>query len=195
MKQILILNGPPSSGKDTLADALCEAFGWQKVEFKAALRQDVCEVFNTNLGVLRIHETRKEIPTEAFLHPETKEPMSLRQALIYTSEQVIKPKFGAQVYGQRLLETLLASDADMFVCSDGGFESELIPLAQAGIKLRIMRIDRPGYTFAQDSRSYIRDEFVLALSEDGVDIAMMDFKNSDTYAKFIDEGMKAALGM
>ena len=27
------------------------------------------------------------------------------------------------------------------------------------------------------------------------DIAMMDFKNSDTYAKFIDEGMKAALGM
>lgn len=193
MKTILILNGPPRCGKDTLADALREAFSWQKVEFKAALRRDLCELFNTTAGVLRIWETRKETPTLAFLHPETKDPMSLRQALIYTSEVVMKPRHGKQHYGKQMLSTLLASDAEIFVASDGGFVDELLPLCDAGIRVRIMRISRPGYTFEGDSRSYIPDEVVFALSEDGADIAVVDYANSDSYAKFVEEGSALAL--
>lgn len=195
MKVLIILNGPPSCGKDTLANALYEQFGWEKVEFKAALRDDVCQVFHTTLDVLRNHETRKEERSNAFIHPETGEALSLRQALIYTSEEVIKPTYGKKHYGQRLCDKLLASDSEMFVCSDGGFTDEILPLVEADIKVRILRIHRPGYTYAGDSRSYIPEDFVIALSEDGYDIAMADFTNSDTYAKFIEQGTQAALGL
>lgn len=194
-KTILILNGPPSCGKDTLADALVEAFGWQKVEFKAALRVDTASVFDVTIESLRKLEKNKETPTPLLRHPETNEPMSLRQALIYTSEQVIKPKFGKEHYGLRMLDSLRLSDKDIFVCSDGGFPHEVLPLCDAGVRVRIMRIDRPGYTFANDSRNYIPEDFVLALSEDGADIAMADFSNSDTYAKFIEEGSAMALNL
>lgn len=195
MKTILILNGPPGSGKDTLADALVEAFGWQKVEFKAALRQDTASPFDVSLESLRALESTKEIPNPLLRHPETNEPMSLRQALIYTSEGVIKPKHGKMYYGQRLAETVSASDASFFICSDGGFDHEIIPLLDAGLRVRIMRIDRPGYTFANDSRDYISETFVLAASESGYDIFMADFVNADGYAKFIEEGSVKALAI
>lgn len=194
-KTILILNGPPSCGKDTLADAIVEAFGWTKVEFKAALRTDTAALFNVSPQTLRNLETKKEIPTDKLLHPKTKEPLSLRQALIYTSEEVIKPQFGKDHYGLRMLSRLIDTDDEMFVCSDGGFPEELLPLCDAGVRVRIMRIERPGYTFANDSRNYIPEDLVLALSEDGSDIAMADFSNSDTYAKFIEEGSALALSL
>jgi hypothetical protein len=194
-KTILILNGPPSCGKDTLADAIVEAFGWTKVEFKAALRTDTAALFNVSPQTLRNLETKKEIPTDKLLHPKTGEQMSLRQALIYTSEEVIKPQFGKDHYGLRMLSRLIDVDEELFVCSDGGFPEELLPLCDAGVRVRIMRINRPGYTFANDSRNYIPEDLVLALSEDGSDIAMADFSNSDTYAKFIEEGSALALNL
>lgn len=194
-KTILILNGPPSCGKDTLADAIVEAFGWTKVEFKAALRTDTAALFNVSPQTLRNLETKKEIPTDKLLHPKTGEQLSLRQALIYTSEEVIKPQFGKDHYGLRMLSRLIDTDDEMFVCSDGGFPEELLPLCDAGVRVRIMRINRPGYTFANDSRNYIPEDLVLALSEDGSDIAMADFSNSDTYAKFIEEGSALALSL
>jgi hypothetical protein len=195
MKTILILNGPPSCGKDTLADALVEAFGWEKVEFKAALRKDVCEVFGVGLDDIRAHETRKEIPSDTFRHPVSGEKMSLRGAFIYVSEELVKPKHGSMVYGKRLLTALVQSEARTFVCSDGGFESELVPLLECGYRVRIMRMKRSGCSFKNDSRGYISDAFVLAASESGYDVFMVDFENDKAYAQFIQEGSTVALGL
>ena len=36
---------------------------------------------------------------------------------------------------------------------------------------------------------------MLALSEDGADIAMADYTNSDTYAKFVEGGSALALSL
>ena len=78
---------------------------------------------------------------------------------------------------------------------DGGFESELVPLLECGYRLRIMRMKRSGCDFKNDSRGYVSDSFVLAASESGYDVFMVDFENDKPYAQFIQEGSTVALGL
>ncbi|QGH73584.1 MAG: hypothetical protein [Siphoviridae sp. ct7UA22] len=194
-KTLIILNGPPGCGKDTLADYIRETFGWLKLEFKGALRLDTARLFHTTLDVIREHESRKEIPSQTFLHPDTHVPMSLRQALIYTSECVMKRTYGPNIYGRRLAETFLSVPNDIAICSDGGFEGEIVPLLESGIKVRVLRLHRTGHTFAHDSRNYISGEFVLAMSEDGFDISVSDFHNDAPYARYVADGAAAVFNL
>ena len=54
-------------------------------------------------------------------------PISPREALIYTSEIVIKPRFGDKYFGLAAADSI-KNDENGSVFSDGGFQEELSPL-------------------------------------------------------------------
>ncbi|MFB1731195.1 hypothetical protein ACEY67_20875 [Salmonella enterica subsp. enterica] len=153
MATVIILNGPAGCGKDTLARALVEmGFAKGTTSFKNPM-------FNIALAVLgpeAYHEfldgyddrDRKEKP-ESFLNG-----LSRRQFMIAISEQFIKPVFGDDYFGKYLSGNLPDGD-EVFVVSDGGFESEVAPIVAAGHDVRIVRLHRNGYTFTGDSRGYL----------------------------------------
>lgn len=152
MKTVIILNGPPGVGKDTIADAL-------PVDFKVSFKQPMFDIARSILGPKKYHAFEKFYDCR-----ETKEQplmilggMSCREFMIWISECVIKPAFGKDYFGVRLAETVNGALAKTAVCSDGGFSSEIPPLLSAGIRVALVRLHRHGFTFDGDSRSYIDD--------------------------------------
>ena len=83
--------------------------------------------------------------------------LSLRQAMIYISEVICKPRFGDDYCGVARAKAIV--DGEIAVDSSTGFIEELPPLigrlGQENILL--IRVHREGATFEGDSRNYIPD--------------------------------------
>lgn len=83
--------------------------------------------------------------------------ISPREALIYTSELVYKPKYGKDYFGKCAAESL--SEGVLNVFSDGGFKEEIIPLIDkvGYTNITLVHLYRKHTSFAGDSREYIHD--------------------------------------
>lgn len=171
MKKLIILNAPPGAGKDTVADIIVNlGICKDKVSFKSPM-------FNVAKGILSSDEfdgfinnyddrEYKESPHE-FLGG-----MTVREFMIWISESVMKPVFGDDVFGKRLAQSL---GDGCYICSDGGFASEIEPLIGNGVEVTLIRLHRPGYTFEGDSRSYLS---CVCAREIDVDVIEGDIKRT-----------------
>ena len=150
MAKVIILNGPPGSGKDVIAEQLVRT-GCQQRSFKTALYPAVASVFGLTVdAVIKACADRsgKDSPSSLF------KGLSPRQALIHVSEDRVKPVLGDSYFGHCLAATI---HTGMYIVSDGGFASEIKPILQAGHKVCIVHLYREGCTFQNDSRRYIQD--------------------------------------
>lgn len=149
--RIIVLNGPPGCGKDTIADWLVEN-GYAKVSFKDSLYEFTAKKYALPLScVWQVCNDRdkKEIPHKWF------NGRSPREALIHVSEDIIKPHLGKDFFGKSAAASvLLNSKTDKFVFSDGGFLEEIAPLTKIA-PVTVIRLYREGFDFSNDSRSYI----------------------------------------
>lgn len=163
--KIIITNGPPRSGKDTMCGLIREGItghdlipmSYKKTLYVGVARRhglSVEAVFQMNDDTLI-----KDEPSSIF------GGLSVRQALIYESENIIKKKYGPQgvaIQTFKLLEeeygTERLKDAVLY-CSDGGFNSELqAAYDHFGISVEdvyIIRMLREGYSFNGDSREFL----------------------------------------
>lgn len=171
---VTILNGPPSSGKDTLADMLIEkakAGGVENVHhlrFKDVLYQETADHFDVPIGYLIDVATdtiQKEKPL-AVLQGKTP-----REALIHVSENIIKPLHGDDYFGKKTKEKMLSLVAgdefeiNYFVISDSGFYEELAALCGPHISsLTFIKISREGHSFKGDSRKYLNTNVIYAIT-------------------------------
>jgi hypothetical protein len=147
---IVIFNGPPGSGKD-------EAAGWFKrrgfahLSFKHYLFRETIAEFGVDTIWFMDGYNNRDIKET----PETElRGMSRREAMIHTSEDVIKPKYGKSYFGQKV-----ASQVDIdeeYVISDGGFIEELEPLIEKiGVEnIILVQLVREGCSYSTDSRRY-----------------------------------------
>lgn len=164
----ILLNGPPGSGKDLVANYMVKQHGFHKMQFKDALFSDTVAYYNTSLEwFLDDYDNNKDRPNEQF------GGLSKRQMLIHVSEEVIKPQFGKTYYGERGLEQVkeaAKTGITNFVFSDCGFLHEAIPLSEyLGNDIYIWHIVRPNFTFEGDSRGWVQFPFdpVTVIHNDG----------------------------
>ena len=150
MHQVVIFNGPPGSGKDTLANYYEDCLGYQHLRFKDGLVPLVLKAYKITQEWFTARYTRdlKDVPCPELCG------MSPRQSLINMSENVIKPAFGESAFGD-----IVARQIDMTrttVFSDGGFIEELRPVVDkvGADNVIIIQISRPNCSFDNDSRSY-----------------------------------------
>lgn len=152
---ILLFNGPPSSGKD-YACSILEDHGFTHVCFKEKLYTDTFDFFNVSREWFMSGYTReqKNTPDDRLILKGT--PISRREALIYVSEEYMKPKYGASYYGD-----ILADSIDIkgkYCVSDGGFKEEILPVInKVGLeKIVIVQLVRTECSFVGDSRGYLQ---------------------------------------
>jgi hypothetical protein len=172
-EKIIILNAPPSAGKDEIANYLQFYYEVKKEEMKTPL----FTIGAAMLGMTEegFRERYSERGWKESVHPFI--GISVRQLFINISEKMLKPMLGQQVFGKLAANRL--SKADVWwqgvVFSDGGFDYELSPLINkfGSDSIYVCRLHREGCTFEGDSRSYFTDEQLEALGVTNV----VDFTN------------------
>lgn len=156
---LVMLNGPPGSGKDYAAQVLMEAddLTVSHHKFAAPLKQMAGALFNINAKAV---ERLKSSIFDDF-------GVTLRQILIDMSEKWMKPCYGKDIFGKiaaykiaeefQLVDTEILSDRDLYVFSDCGFDAEVHHVLKlfGNENAILIRLHRDGCTYEGDSRSYI----------------------------------------
>jgi hypothetical protein len=147
---IFLFNGPPRSGKDAAADYFKDK-GYKHLSFKYQLYKETSKYFDISYDwFMNRYDDRtvKEVPHMDLGH------MSCREAMIYVSEKVVKPKRGLDYFGQQV-----ANEIDLnkdYAISDGGFVDELIPVINkvGSNNFVLVQLTREGEDYSTDSRRY-----------------------------------------
>lgn len=158
---IIIFNGPPSSGKDEAAFYFKKR-GFEHLSFKSVLFRETAREFDVSYNwFMKDYDNRavKEKPEKRL------RGMSRREAMIYTSEKVIKPRYGKDFFGTQVANEIL--DGTDYCISDGGFIEELLPIInKIGTEnITLVQLTRNNCDYSTDSRRYfdgnLIKEFVL----------------------------------
>jgi hypothetical protein len=152
----VILNGPPDSGKDTLANILEQSHGFHKHQMKDQLYIDTALLFSVDVHeFIQRASTRdlKETPWGDLVLAGR--AISPREALIHTSETIVKANHGQDYYGHKAAEACQRANSVNAVFSDGGFPDEIRPLIPLYANVVIFRLIREGRGWGNDSRNYL----------------------------------------
>ncbi len=152
MRKILLLNGCPSSGKDTIANYIVEKYGYKTLAFKDQAFKDVYTHFGlTEKEYMDMYNDRskKDSPVDKLGN------RSPRKAMQYVVEEINKPKYGKDYLAKHTLEIVLKDVYNNYVISDLGLEEEelAVHLLLEKEKYQIIYISRDGFDFTNDTRS------------------------------------------
>lgn len=177
MKPIIVLNGPPGCGKDTIANRLT-SHQFVSMSFKAPMFKIAKDVLGPNRYIDFVKKYNNRSLKEK-VWPLI--GMSPRQFMIHISEDFVKPLLGQTAFGYLAAEDVKVIISDMpwakgVVFSDGGFPSELKDLNKVeGTYPFVVRLFRPGYDFEGDSRSYMEtSDLDIVLVEDKPHLAVLE---------------------
>lgn len=157
---IIILNGPPGTGKDEACLCL-QSKGLKHLSFKEELFKATFAYFGVSKDwFMNDYNNRiiKEKPEPQLQVNGVS--LSRRDALIYVSEQYLKPKYGNDYFGIQASKNI---EPELDYCfSDGGFIDELIPIINkiGTDNICIVQLTREGCDFSSDSRRYFDGEMV-----------------------------------
>lgn len=155
MSKVIILNAPPACGKDTIGSIIADMnqiYGVRMLSFKAPM----FEIARAILGdanfdyfmFLYNDRLHKEKP-DSILNGK-----SPREFMIWISEAIIKPEFGNDYFGRRMVEAVKSGSSPAII-TDGGFSEETEALIYSDIQVHLCRLHREGFTFEGDSRNYL----------------------------------------
>lgn len=154
---VVAINGPPYSGKSTLASELVDLFPGVGTERKMAMPID--HGLRNTLGISQViwdylREEGKEGPI--MLGSKT----TVRKALINFSEDFMKPTFGDDIFGriaaERIVEDFHLGGMKVVAISDTGFQKEYEAVykrcQEEGFRIILVQCQKEGCTFEGDSR-------------------------------------------
>lgn len=159
MKLVILLNGYPGSGKDTIAKYLEDKHDFKHIKFAEEVVKSFCAAYKIEVPSRIFYDLNKDLSGMFNIPFKT-----LREGLIYWSEEVIKPTFGQDVWGRLTLKKISNKAGSRFVISDLGFESEYATLLEGldkSYKIIICRVNREGCSRRGDSRTLIPEDFVI----------------------------------
>lgn len=164
-RKVFIINAPPSSGKDTIANHM-ETLGFGHGRFKTRLIEITKAVYGmADTDVAFYSQQYVKDKPALFKHSMYMSDQaryfdvrqSYRDALIMVSEELIKPFFGKDYFGRALVSDIRGTNYAVTFVSDGGFKEEIGPLIEAFGKenvhlIQLHRTDVKGFEESGDSR-------------------------------------------
>jgi hypothetical protein len=139
---IILLNGPPSCGKDTIAKIIKKKIGSKDYKMAKPIKDAFSALFGIQGELL--HELMEERKDEAFFTADAN--ITPREVLIKLSEDFMKPLLGNDCFGQVAVNNIGKIAWKHLTISDCGFNAEVPPIAKAyGCdKVKTILIEREG---------------------------------------------------
>ncbi len=179
MKKVIVFNAPPNAGKDVAAAHSVEKLN--RIGYNAHHKEVKENLFKATKACFGIKdETWDKLYTRERKEQETpylvsnSKYISPRQAMINTSENVLKPLFGKDVFGIMAVNSL---EEGINVFSDGGFPEEIGCLREeAGSdNFLLIHLTREGCSFEGDSRNYVGGvKGTITIHNDGTEEEFLD---------------------
>lgn len=180
----VIFNGPPGSGKTTISRAVARLLHDHYPRrvitdsFAAPMKHFVATMLGEQYHDMQKDKLRAEL-----------NGYSVREFLIDLSENYIKPRYGTDAYGRWLVHrSLRYTPTPLYVVvDDSGFAEEL----NAVPNHVLVRVDRKGHDFTNDSRNYLPDPHWTIHNNDPVEelwIVVRQFVDEIMRMKFEWEG-------
>lgn len=150
--EIIILNGPPRSGKDSIAKYL-EPYDFINIKFSRVLKDAAHALYGLNVEYDHF-ESGKDSPQEEFYG------LTPREVYINLSELYFKPMHGKNIFatlGAKSIQNQIEKGKTRFVITDLGFELELDEMLKifGADSLYFFYVMRPGASFKNDSRTFM----------------------------------------
>lgn len=155
---VVLFNGPPRSGKDTLARMVADHFTSQHVDapriehLAEPLRRiayQMCDMTYGAPGALD-YELFKTTWFAQFNRTG-------RQLLIDVSESFLKPQYGREIMANLLFERTVGIAEKVLLIPDSGFQAETNRLCSlySGENVYVVNVMRNGCDFSNDSREWV----------------------------------------
>lgn len=157
---VVVFNGPPYCGKDTLARMLADYM--ESHGISAPVKEESLSLPLRHVAYAMVGETYNDASYAAFKETPFAEfgNRTGRQLMIDVSESFLK-----QVYGEKIMAQMLVArnsdwlDTDgVLLIRDGGFQVEINALLDEIIadNIYVVQIHRDGCSFDNDSREWVR---------------------------------------
>jgi len=180
MASLILISGPPRSGKDTLATWLSHVMDYKVMKFARPIERALQGFFGMNHH--EFNERRNKLKDEPWQLLQGK---SFRNCMQSFSEDWAK-QYGSDIFG-RIAAYNVVHDRDegfnRFVFSDCGFTEEVAPVIRRFMveEVILVKLFRDGCTYEGDTRNYPDvSQF------DGIEIR--EYHNNGTEADLFDFG-------
>jgi hypothetical protein len=138
-KTLILINGLPRAGKDTVADHIVSEFSAHKMSFATPLKSIIANTFGISLDELETYKNNTdEYGIELKVYPDNQPQevikyTNFREILQLFGTEGMKPEFGNDVWSDLLYSKVLKSNNDLVVVPDYRFMCEYRP--QSGIDI------------------------------------------------------------
>ena len=141
--RVLLLNGPPRSGKDTIGGILAREIPGGRL---CKLAYPIVAFLEREFDI-KMAEVEKDEPHPLLLG------RTPRDVAIRYSEGFCKPLWGQSFFGKAAVLALKKADPDEVpIFTDSGFLAEVMEILDAGFRCCQIVLHRPGTNFQNDSR-------------------------------------------
>lgn len=157
-KKVLLFNGPPESGKDSIVKYFSNAYPAEFIheKFASPMKNALKSFFNLTDEEFDNFDNNHKVKDHSTPRLLRK---SWRLCHINFAENFMKPSFGHEVFGNLMnirVDQLSNDDNRTLLISDNGFLDEVLPLIESErYDITLVKIYRPGFDFKNDSRNYI----------------------------------------
>lgn len=154
-KKIILFNGPPRSGKDTIAKYINQIISKSEIiKITKPIKEKTHQFYNIDKPYDYFDDEKiKDSPSIYFNN------MTPREAYIKTSNE-LKKEYGKNIIMDLFIKEIEKSDSNIIINSDIGDNNELNRIMEIfdHENIILFRIYRDGKTFKKDCRKYIEND-------------------------------------
>lgn len=138
MKNVILINGLPRAGKDTMADYLVQNYNYHKISFADELKDIICRTFNISRDELDYFKNENI----NLYYEDNLKCINFRELLQRFATEGMKPTFGNSVWADLVYSKIMNSKHNNIVVPDFRFLCEYQNRDNLNIKTILVKDDR-----------------------------------------------------